>query len=529
MRKIARRSVALLLMFSLLVNLLPVFAAAESGEPALPLTKLYLSGEKLLTELNNMTVSGEVDLFLDGVFFKHAEGICAQQDFRSYQEIRLKSPRADGSVRENGYAVLDLEGSGYAVERYPGHTRISQVTNMSKNRLLRNSVSTQAVLFLGRQAAEILDRQLHVDALEKGEELCIEFSWAEKDIPSLLNGVLNLFWQEAVTRYFEIEFTDMPLEGYASIQDYGTVTEGILYCTRSLSLRSLSVSAALDREGRLKRLEGSASAGLDGRSGDTHVLDASFSLTVDKYGATSLPEDIPAENRYDLLSWNTLPASQIDAFFDTLAASGSSWEEYGLPVLPWPQEGLSHRSILNLEDAVSYAAEVASLDLLGFENHGELVWSASLADDGVYEALGASPADPDHPLLAVSFSSSGEILRLENLGVDFAAAKPVKEEDSDPIIRWRGEIALMLWLFEEKLNPGFTRISDEMLRNLHQYGNSYSAYENTLRSGDGTFYVGYGTSYQNPVRKIKYIVQTSPVVRVVLRDSTIDPLEGGNG
>jgi hypothetical protein len=87
----------------------------------------------------------------------------------------------------------------------------------------------------------------------------------------------------------------------------------------------------------------------------------------------------------------------------------------------------------------------------------------------------------------------------------------------------------MLWLFEEKLNPGFTRISDEMLRNLHQYGNSYSAYENTLRSGDGTFYVGYGTSYQNPVRKIKYIVQTSPVVRVVLRDSTIDPLEGGNG
>lgn len=528
MKNVCTRIWGLLTALALLIGSFSVYASAEPADTLLPLTRLYNAGESLLTGLDNMTVQGQADFSLDGVHFKHAEGLYAQQGYNSYQRIQLQTPRSDGSILENGYSVLDLSGGGFYVERYPRHIIISQITNAPKDRVLRNTVSSQAVLSLGRQIAEVMDRQLQVDALEADHHLQLNFQWSEEDIPPILNGALNLFWQEAVRRYFEISFDDMPLEGYASISDFSTVTQGILFCTRDLSILSLQVSGSLDQEGRLVSLEGKGSSSLHGRSGDAHTLDISFSLKADKYGSTVLPDDVPEEDRYDLRSWNTQSVSHVDSFFDTLAASGNSWANLGLPDIPWPKQSLKHRNISGLEDAVSYAGEIACLDLLSLENGAGLIWSASVTDSG-YEVLGAAPDFPDKPVFSVLFTESGEVLRLENLETRFSSAEPVEEDDSDTSIRWRSEISLMLWLFEENLNPGFTKLSDEMLRILRMNGIGYCGYEGTVSSGDQTFYVGYAATHHDAPQKVKYVVQTSPEVRVILRDSTIDPTEGGNG
>ena len=87
----------------------------------------------------------------------------------------------------------------------------------------------------------------------------------------------------------------------------------------------------------------------------------------------------------------------------------------------------------------------------------------------------------------------------------------------------------MLWLFTENMNPGSTRISPDVLRESMERGVGYTSYEATLRTEDEQFLVFYGVLNQNPMEKVKYVVQTAPFFRVILMDTTVDPEEGGNG
>lgn len=61
------------------------------------------------------------------------------------------------------------------------------------------------------------------------------------------------------------------------------------------------------------------------------------------------------------------------------------------------------------------------------------------------------------------------------------------------------------------------------------YGHGYTQYQETLKTNDESFLVMYGTLYQDPAIKVKYVIQTEPVMRVILRDTNTDPYEGGNG
>ena len=240
---------------------------------------------------------------------------------------------------------------------------------------------------------------------------------------------------------------------------------------------------------------------------------------------------IPLENQYDQLSMNPLSPDQVSVYFDMLASTGDLWESFGLPSLPVPESRLSHRPVSSLEEAVAYAREIASMDFLGLTDPDLLTWSASLSEENRYDLQGILPDNPDQIVFFISFDREGTVHRLENCSVSLKEASILNSDDldADPVVRWRGEASLLLWFFEENLNPGITGLSAEQLRTQRLYGIGYAGYDSTLSIGEETFVVTYATLNQDPLQKVKYILQVAPQVRLVLRDGDIDYLEGGNG
>lgn len=217
-----------------------VTAAAEGAQDA-PIYRLYTAGAKTLTETDNVTVRVTADFCLDGKAFKHAEGILAQAGEDSYQEIRLETPREGAEPRKNGYAVYLSGGEGYSVERWGRWVIPVTIYDTPKESLFRPRIGEEALISLGSGIAEQLDRAMAGTASsekgENGEE--ISLTWAEGQIPDLVSGGLNILWQYLVDRYRVERYNDMKTTGYAAIEDYFTVTDGIVYCTRRMTLRRM--------------------------------------------------------------------------------------------------------------------------------------------------------------------------------------------------------------------------------------------------------------------------------------------------
>ena len=526
MKKGIIRALAFLAVFCLAAGAAPAPANAQVGTDN-PLFRLYEAGKALLTEEENFTASGQADFYLDEELFKHAVGLYAQEGTSCYQQIDLESPRLDGTIRKNGYAVVDLNGEGYAVETYLGKDHYKDILNMTKSTALRSSVSSLALMDLGQDAAALLDREMadSVTAAAEGENLRVSLEWDMGDLPPLVNPLLNLFFQEAAGRYFSVLYHDMSVDGYASIEDYYTVTEGILYGTRNLAFESLSLSALLNDEGRLLSLSGSAAVQLLGRNMEVRQLTVSFDLKAENYGTTVLTDVIPEEKkRENLTDAVGFPGGENEY------SGVESWENYGLPDIPTPISELEHEAISSPGEAVAYAQKIADMDSLSIDWPDQLSWTAVLQEDR-YEVTGTRKDAPDRPAVSLLFDIHGQVLRIENheTALDQSEAFYSEELDTDLYLAWREELSFMVWSFEEHLNPGATMLTESELREQMAYGHAYTGYDSTRVAGGERFEVFYGTLHREPTHKVKYIIQTAPEVRIVLRDGTVDPMEGGNG
>ena len=89
---------------------------AESNTP-----KVYDSLINLLFATNNVTVTAKAEFSLDGEWFKTAEGTWRQDYSRSFRELVLRAPKADGSERRNGYTIVTEDEKLYLMEAFtPG-------------------------------------------------------------------------------------------------------------------------------------------------------------------------------------------------------------------------------------------------------------------------------------------------------------------------------------------------------------------------------------------------------------------------
>ena len=136
-----KRGLTILLAAILLA--LCVTAQAES-----PLARYYNAAEELLFHTDNVTVHGTAEFSLDGEWFKTAEIDLALDMNRSRRQLRLESPRADGTRRQNGWAITTEGEKLYLVEFYtPGVYRTG--LTQEHHSLLRETVETGPLVRLG--------------------------------------------------------------------------------------------------------------------------------------------------------------------------------------------------------------------------------------------------------------------------------------------------------------------------------------------------------------------------------------------
>ena len=259
------------------------------------LTRYYDAVEALLFHTDNVTVNVKAEFSLDGEWFKTAEADLAQDRDRSSRQLHLYSPKADGTQRHNGYSITTEGEKLYLIEFYrPDVYR----TGMSHEHtsLVRQTVETEPLVRLGRLLSEnagelLLDPEKMKE--KDGKELTIRL---EGESSYLTDAMLNLFWQFAARRWFSMDYDGIDTDNRISMSPFVTVTQGLLWCTRSLELLGADVTIRLDDSGRFSEMDGTVTIGMETLSDGVKQLQAKIHATASGYGTTMVGRFDPEKN-----------------------------------------------------------------------------------------------------------------------------------------------------------------------------------------------------------------------------------------
>lgn len=279
----------------LLVLALCFAVMAENSTPA---TELYDSLTKILFTDENVTLTGKAKFSLDGVWFKTADITLKQDGNQSYRELALSGTRLDGTAQKNGYQIVTDGTTVYVIETVrPGIYRTG--TTSEHTSLIRNTRETEQLISLGRAFTASADLLLGKDILTETPEGDLRFEF--KDLESdLLNAVTNQVFQFAARRYFDNEYDSYAVDRHARIEDYVSVTQGILFTAKSVSLKQALVNVKRDENGLPKYMEGEITLNLKTADKGDRTLDISFQMNVKDLGKTKVKRFDPKE--YDVIS-----------------------------------------------------------------------------------------------------------------------------------------------------------------------------------------------------------------------------------
>lgn len=269
--------------------------------------ELYDDAAALLFDEQNVSLSVSADFELDGNWFKTAEGTWKQDGDKSFRKLHLRSPKKDGSIRENGYTIVTEGLDLFLMEEYtPGVYRTGTTNNRSS--ILRKTAATQQLVSLGRVMASRADLVLGEGALTRPADGEVRIA-LDENAPALVNAALNQAAMFAAKRYFSVDYDQLlPGPAYTSIYDYGTLSQGILSCMRGLSVRKADITLKTDGENRLQSAEGSIGLYLETSDDGVHQLDVTFRAEVSDRGSTMLKKFDPADYGAELAkdSWDAL-------------------------------------------------------------------------------------------------------------------------------------------------------------------------------------------------------------------------------
>ena len=271
---------------------LVISAAALENEPA---AELIEKAQELLLHTDNVTLNVNAEFSLDGVWFKTAEGTWKQDGDRSFRELVLKAPKADGSERRNGYTIVTDAERLYLMEAFtPGVYRNGFTAG--RRSILRNTVELNAMFGLAKALASQAgsDLVLGSGAITRTAEGDILIKLDDR-VPELANAALNQFAWFAAKRYFNMDYDRMRADGSLSLYNYATVTEGLLYAMQSVSFRNAEITVKTDAEGRLQHAEGSIGLYVNTAADGPKQLDVSFRADVTDLGSTRVRKFDPAD------------------------------------------------------------------------------------------------------------------------------------------------------------------------------------------------------------------------------------------
>ncbi len=288
--------ISLLLVCSVCFAFLPA-VQAEEGPGAV--SDVWECIYDLLFNTDNVTVEGEASFSLDGEHFKTAGLHYVQEGYSSFYDLKLLTPKADGSKRETGWTIIaDQEGNVYVMEKYrPGEYR--EGSTEPHRTLLRRSVQLDAIVNLSILLSEQMDQLLPpgtvtTEETDGGEK--IHVSLQEDQIPGLAVSALNLAAVYLSDRWFyyglDRSFSD---DVALSFDSFATITEALAYGTVHWSLQNADVDFTIDAEHRLTAVEGTIDAASTFLDDTVRVVSVAFRLNMKDFGVSAVqpfsPED----------------------------------------------------------------------------------------------------------------------------------------------------------------------------------------------------------------------------------------------
>ena len=173
---------------------------------------LYDSMTGLLFDKKAMTLNATVEFSLDDIWFKTAEIILKQDGNRSFRKLHLRSPKADGTERENGYTIVTQGNDLYLMEDFTPEVYRTGVMQEPRTSLLRSTVETKQLIALGRVLASQADLLLGKDAITENADGEIRIA-LDEDRTGMVNALLNQGLLFAAKRYFGLDYDMIDAEG----------------------------------------------------------------------------------------------------------------------------------------------------------------------------------------------------------------------------------------------------------------------------------------------------------------------------
>ena len=292
--------IVVLLLTLIVSSLNPAYADETAAQ-------VYDTAVQLLTGIENVTLTGSATFSLDGKAFKFVETTYVQDGVNSKWVLNLSSPRADGSLRENGFTAVANNRWKYGMEVFqPGLYKVAEDDPQSV--ILRPSAELTQIIALGHALlAQLPTFPEEVFSLSGGKHLSVRLE--DEHIPDSVSSLLSLGIWLAVQRTMNIEDDSIAVPPYpeeaGTMDDYITPTQAIVNSTEKYELIQLSINAEMDDAGRFTEANGTARIILHTFLEGEHELHISFAGKISNYGTSTAaafdPKEygvVPAEGTY---------------------------------------------------------------------------------------------------------------------------------------------------------------------------------------------------------------------------------------
>ena len=207
------------------------------------------------------------------------------------------TPRQDGSEREGGYTVIANGENVYVIEAfYPGVYKTGSTAE--SDTILRRPIQLNLLRDFLRILADQSDTLLGENAVQvvrndsSGLEIRLQ---AGSDVPEMVNTALNMTVQFVAKRYFDTDYDQISEQFMGTMDNYITVTQGILGSTYYMALRKVDIIFKRDAGGNLESVNGNISIILNTENDGIRTLDIDFRLDVSDLGRSNVKEFDPAD------------------------------------------------------------------------------------------------------------------------------------------------------------------------------------------------------------------------------------------
>ena len=198
-----KRRIALILPALCLCVILVVSALAEGA-----LGTLYRAAAGLMFDTDNATLTVHADFTYNGLPFKTLDGLYKQDGVNSLLDLKLKTPKRDGSVFDSGFTVVGNGDTAYAIDPVDNPYVYSTSAMAPSTSILSGNTLRRALVRLGAAVVDVTEGSfadmITMSTDENGTQYHIQTK--EGQAPALVNAAGTVFAQLAAERLFNIDY-----------------------------------------------------------------------------------------------------------------------------------------------------------------------------------------------------------------------------------------------------------------------------------------------------------------------------------